>query len=143
MYYITKILEFDAGHRVLNHESKCANFHGHRYKAECCFTNSSLDDIGRIIDFSCIKAIVGKWIDDNWDHTMILHILDKKFGDILQTAGNKKVYYMQKNPTAENMSKYLFYKANELLSKQRIKCVEIKLWETPTAFAVFKELPIL
>jgi len=138
MYNITKILEFDAGHRVLNHESKCANFHGHRYKAECTFSNRDLDSIGRVIDFSCIKEILGSWIDDNWDHTMILHPQDKKFGDILEAEGNKKVYYMSKNPTAENMSEYLFLKANQLLLSRGIKCTEIKLWETPTAYAIYK-----
>ena len=31
---ITKCIEWDMGHRVPNHESKCRNPHGHRYKCE-------------------------------------------------------------------------------------------------------------
>ncbi|MBI4225594.1 6-carboxytetrahydropterin synthase [Candidatus Roizmanbacteria bacterium] len=31
---ITKIIEFDMGHRIPNHKSQCRNLHGHRYKLE-------------------------------------------------------------------------------------------------------------
>lgn len=136
MYTITRILEFDAGHRVVNHESKCKNFHGHRYKVEATLISINLDNLGRVIDFGIVKQILGKWIDDNWDHTMILNIKDKKFGDILEAEGNKKVYYLNENPTAEYMALYLLNKANELLCSYNILCQQILLWETPNCNAV-------
>ena len=40
---ITRKLEFDAGHRVMNHESKCATCHGHRYVLEV-----TAEDIRRV-----------------------------------------------------------------------------------------------
>jgi len=133
----SRIIEFDAGHRVYGHESKCKNFHGHRYKVEIHCTAKQLDSIGRIIDFSKIKQEVGGWVDTNWDHTMILDERDKTLGELLQQQGNKPVFYMKENPTAENMSKFLYFKANELLETYNIKCTKIVLWETPNCFSIY------
>lgn len=70
---ICKRIEWDAAHRVLRHESKCATLHGHRYAAEIACSADALDDLGRVIDFGVIKEVVGKWIDDNWDHNTLLN----------------------------------------------------------------------
>src|SRR5262249_14498003 len=51
----TRLLQFDAGHRVYQHEGKCANLHGHRYTAEITAQAEALDKIGRVIDFSVLK----------------------------------------------------------------------------------------
>lgn len=51
MITVTRVLEFDAGHRVVNHESKCATLHGHRYKVEIVAAAPGLDSLGRVIDF--------------------------------------------------------------------------------------------
>jgi 6-pyruvoyltetrahydropterin/6-carboxytetrahydropterin synthase len=59
---ITKIIERDMGHRVLNHKSKCSNLHGHRYKAYITMEGEIIQakgdtNEGMVIDFSDIKAI--------------------------------------------------------------------------------------
>ena len=33
---VVKIIQWDMGHRVMNHRSICRGLHGHRYKAEIC-----------------------------------------------------------------------------------------------------------
>ena len=33
---VVKIIQWDMGHRVVNHRSICKGIHGHRYKAEIC-----------------------------------------------------------------------------------------------------------
>ena len=33
----TRRIEFDAAHRVMEHESKCRHLHGHRYAIEATF----------------------------------------------------------------------------------------------------------
>ena len=72
MITVTRRLEWDAMHRIPLHESKCKAFHGHRYVAEITCTAEGLDQLGRVIDFGVIKGIVGRWIDERWDHTAIL-----------------------------------------------------------------------
>ena len=37
---ITKIIQWDMGHRIQNHRSICRGLHGHRYKAEICIEGS-------------------------------------------------------------------------------------------------------
>jgi len=128
----TRILEFDAGHRLINHESKCKYLHGHRYKIEISFYADHLDQIGRVVDFSCIKKILGTWIDSNLDHTTILHIDDKNLGNAIEIETKQKIYYMDCNPTAENIVKHLFEDIiPSLFIKTDIKCSSIKLHETP------------
>lgn len=69
---ITKRLEFDYGHRLVGHESKCAHYHGHRGAVEVTVEAEALDGVGRVIDFSAIKSEFGTWLDETFDHAMLL-----------------------------------------------------------------------
>ena len=42
---------FCAGHRLVGHEGKCRNLHGHNYTLEVYLTGQEQDEIGRILDF--------------------------------------------------------------------------------------------
>lgn len=156
---------FDAGHRVVNHESKCAHLHGHRYTVEIYATQKLeqppvaevlvmpkaeyLDDVGRVIDFSVLKERIGGWIDDAWDHGLILWAADPLLKDIKNmivatpevSEGRcigimQKYYEMPYNPTAENMAKYLLEEiCPRLLGGTGVYVTKIRLWETPNCFA--------
>ena len=57
---IGKIIQWDMGHRVLNHRSVCKGLHGHRYKAEICVEGDLVEkkdvsEEGMVIDFADIK----------------------------------------------------------------------------------------
>ena len=144
-YEITRRLEFDAGHRVYGHESKCAHIHGHRYTVfVTCSPNHGLDDIGRVIDFSVIKAKVGTWIDENLDHGMLLFKDDplvywwreNEFGEV------HKHYIMDDNPTAENIAKLIYWKAYALFRvayNGPIRIVKVVVQETPNCSASYSE----
>lgn len=71
MRTITRRLEIDAGHRLMNHESKCRNVHGHRYVFEVTVGAENLDGSGRVIDFGVVKQELGGWLDEHWDHGFI------------------------------------------------------------------------
>lgn len=129
----TRSIGFDAGHRVVNHESKCRTLHGHRYTAEItCY--GQLDTLGRVIDFSKIKEVVGAWIDEQWDHAMILYRNDPDLEKLQSCSGYKPVFVMDANPTAENMAALLMRVAEGLLMPYDIKVNKVKLWETPNCF---------
>ena len=66
-------LTFCSGHRVLGHESKCANAHGHNYSVFIHASADKLDSLGRVIDFGVIKQILNPWLDTNWDHTFLVY----------------------------------------------------------------------
>ncbi len=126
-------IEFDAAHRIIDHESKCKMLHGHRYILEITFTSpSGLDNLGRVIDFGNIKEILGTWINKNFDHNTILSIKDKKLGDLISAQTGQKIYYLPENPTAENIAKYLFEKiCPELFAEYQVDITKIRIFETP------------
>ena len=69
----TRRIQFCAGHRVKNHESKCRNLHGHNYVVWITAKlDAGTDELGRVVDFSVLKARIGGWIEDAWDHGFIL-----------------------------------------------------------------------
>lgn len=153
MITITKRFEFDAAHRVLRHESKCKHLHGHRYVADVTVTAPELDDLGRVIDFGVLKQLVGTWIDENWDHNILLHHEDPlaSFAHILEAGrisgkdgtydvadeifAGKMPYIFPDNPTAENIAHKLYEKATELLVVHDISVLNVRVFETPTCWA--------
>jgi len=136
MITCTRRIEFDAAHRIINHESKCKMLHGHRYCLEATFVAADLDNLGRVIDFGVIREVLGGWIDDNFDHNTILSIKDKKLGEKIAEITGQKIYYMAQNPTAENIANYIFAEiCPKLFADKNVKCFALKLYETPNCYA--------
>ncbi len=131
---ITRKLEIDAGHRLMNHESKCRHAHGHRYVFEVEASAPTLDNIGRVIDFGELKKILGTWLDDHWDHAFIYQTGDP-IGDWLNEHAQRS-YPMPVPPTAENLSRHFLEKARFLMLGTGIEIVSVKLWETPNCYAL-------
>ncbi|MBB5411157.1 6-pyruvoyl-tetrahydropterin synthase [Paraburkholderia sp. HC6.4b] len=64
--------DISCGHRVYGNEGKCQNLHGHNYRIHFACEAASLDDLGRIIDFGSIKTLLCDWVENHWDHRMLL-----------------------------------------------------------------------
>lgn len=139
----TRRIQFCAGHRVYGHESKCANLHGHNYVAMVTAAAECLDGIGRVIDFSVLKDRVGGWIDDNWDHGMVLWVNDKATIDAVSGLagtcnGSQKLFLLPTNPTAENMAEHLVTQVCPVLLRGTGVVVEsVELWETENCKATY------
>jgi len=132
----TRRIEFDAAHRVMEHESKCKHLHGHRYALEATFVAKDLDNLGRVIDFGAVKETLGNWIDAHWDHATILHEKDKALGEAISAQTGQVIFYLPYNPTAENMARYLFeHICPELFKGASVSCSYIRLFETPNCSA--------
>lgn len=131
----TRRIEFDAAHRVMQHEGKCKHLHGHRYALEATFVGEGLDALGRVVDFAVIKEKLGSWILENWDHATILFDQDKSLGSAIENHTGQRIFYLAKNPTAENMADYLFSAVcPNLFNGLGIRCIGVKLYETPNCF---------
>lgn len=139
MLTCTRRLEWDAMHRIPNHEGACKAFHGHRYVAEITCAADTFDECGRIIDFGSIKALVGGWIDDHWDHTAILMHGDPDPAALAIAASNERmgrpVYWTDGPPTAEVVVGELAQVAVRLLEPHGVRVARVRLWETPNASA--------
>lgn len=137
----TRRVEFDAAHRVLEHEGKCRNLHGHRYVIEASFTADGLDALGRVVDFGVIRALLGAWVDDNWDHTTILFERDQALGKSISEITGQTIFYLPSNPTAENMASYLLEEiCPKIFTDLGVVCVAIRLYETPNCSVVVTDL---
>lgn len=134
---ITRRIEFDSGHRVYQHESKCAHLHGHRYVAEITVTSPKLDTLGRVVDFSVLKTEVGGWVDNNWDHNFLVHADDPLRGYLEGGDLHGRWPYVMKhgNPTAENIAHELFEVAVLLLEPYPITVKRVRVYETPNCWA--------
>jgi 6-pyruvoyltetrahydropterin/6-carboxytetrahydropterin synthase len=133
-YGITKTIEFCYGHRLLNHQGKCCHLHGHNGLVEIDIEADSLDALGMVVDFSEIKQALKTWIDDNLDHQMLLYSKDPLVSFLSQMG--EPVYIMEENPTAENIAKLIYHQAQ----KQGFKVTEVRLWETSSSYASYREL---
>lgn len=136
MTNIIQRIEIDAGHRLLKHEGKCRNLHGHRYVFEVELTAPRLDHVGRVLDFSEVKRVLGGWLDENWDHGY-LHELEDPIGKLAAAEGLKS-YVLPFPPTAENMSEYFYGVASSLLSGFPVTVVGVTVHETPNCRAVHR-----
>ncbi len=129
----TRRLEIDAGHRLLKHEGKCRHVHGHRYVFEITCTADELDDVGRVIDFGAIKAEVGSWLDEQWDHGFLAEHGDP-IVDWLK-ANEMKHCVLDVPPTAENLARIVRDMAVTLLAPYSIGVYAVRCRETPNCWA--------
>lgn len=140
----TRRLEFDMGHRLQRHESKCSRIHGHRYAVELT-CEAALDAVGRVIDFGKIKEVVGGWIDAELDHrlmleqddpicAMIVNGLAAESDDVPEEMWPVGVPF---SPTAENLARFIAEEAAALLDENApgVRLVHVRLYETPNGWA--------
>lgn len=138
-YTIVRVLRIDAGHRVYGHEGRCASVHGHSYSFHIYLSAPSLDVLGRVLDFGAVKHSIGSWLEDKWDHSMILWELDpiSKLWTEGDLVGNK-YFLLPFNPTAEALASYLLKRANELIHDidDGLTVTRVDCWETPSCMAI-------
>lgn len=136
---IMKQVKFCAGHRLVGHEGKCANLHGHNYIAQIFVTGNEVDHLGRIVDFAVINRLFKGWIDQHWDHGMLLWDQDREAIEALNTLEISRVFLLPYNPTAENMARYLLFEvAPELLDQiagYQVTVTRVIVWETENSAA--------
>lgn len=139
--YVTISKHMDCAHRVINHVSKCRNYHGHSYLYDLTFQYDQLQDIGYSIDFAELKRVGVQWIEDFMDHGAILNPHDTA---ILKTCVDldSKLWLMSLNgygefcnPSVENIVKEVFL-AMEILFEDypHLRIFEIKMNETPNCY---------
>ncbi|MBX9580424.1 MAG: 6-carboxytetrahydropterin synthase [Gemmataceae bacterium] len=132
MFRVTKEIHFCYGHRLLDYAGKCRHLHGHNGKAVIAVEAPALDRLGMVVDFGEVKRLVGRWIDDTLDHTMLLHRDDPIIPE-LRKAGERYIE-LDVNPTAENIARLIFDHA----AGAGLPVVEVTLWETENSFATYR-----
>jgi len=130
---VTKSIDFCYGHRLLDHDGQCRYLHGHNGRLEIDMEAEALDHRGMVVDFGKVKDLIKGWIDANLDHRMILCRRDPAI-PALRDLG-EPLYLIDGNPTAENLVRLIFEQARRI----GLSVVEVRLWETPTSYATYRE----
>jgi len=118
MYRLRVKAHFDAAHRLDNYEGKCSRLHGHRWKVEVFVKGTRLNKAGLLVDFTVMKSKLDK-IVETFDHSYLNEI--KEIG----------------NPTAENLSRYIYQNFKEL--PVSVKLEKVRVWESPDSWSEYSE----
>lgn len=131
MYRIAKELHFCYGHRLMNHKGKCKRLHGHNARVLITVETKQLDADGMVMDFSDLKKDVSNWLDEQFDHQMLLFKEDP-IVPALKSSG-EPFRILDVHPTAENLARLIFDYVKEL----GFPVSEVTLWETHSCFASY------
>ncbi len=141
--HITRRLEFDAGHRIPNHDSQCRHLHGHRYAIEVTVSGDIVtadggSEQGMVADFSGIKALVYKHIVEPWDHAFLAYTKDAPVVDFLRSIPGHRTVLFDAPPTAEHLSLTALRILEQAFAGtygKRIRVEQIRIYETPNCWA--------
>lgn len=154
---IAKNFGFDYGHRVWNQllrpdlslttQCKCRYLHGHRGSLDVIVEGPVTN--GMITDFKHFN-VFKKWLDDYIDHKFILDSNDPNYDVIIGKTSltydkpshyehEESFYVVDFVPTSENLCKFFFEKASEILNDgiAPAKVVGVRFKETPSSECVY------
>jgi 6-pyruvoyltetrahydropterin/6-carboxytetrahydropterin synthase len=114
--------EFSSAHILHGHPGNCKRMHGHNWLVEAEVEGDNTNEIGMVIDFKDIKNNLKE----------IISSLDHQFLNDLEP-------FINENPTAENISKYIYKELSNNINTDNIKVSKIKLWETSNSAVTYTE----
>jgi 6-pyruvoyltetrahydropterin/6-carboxytetrahydropterin synthase len=125
VYEVSKDFLFSASHQIRMHGGKCERLHGHNWRVRLHARASSLNRLGMVVDFADLYRI-GSELCARFDHQNM----------------NEVPPFVEVNPTAENVSRYLYEEANRALAQAegpRVVITRVEVWENDHSLAVYRE----
>jgi 6-pyruvoyltetrahydropterin/6-carboxytetrahydropterin synthase len=128
LYEVTIRNRFAAAHSLVDYQGPCSRVHGHTWYVEVSVCGSELNQLGMLIDFHELKRLLNNIIEQ----------LDHQNLNFLEPFVNGK----GANPTAENLAKYIFdgLKHDLTALNDQLKVGYVRVWESPDASAVYREV---
>jgi 6-pyruvoyltetrahydropterin/6-carboxytetrahydropterin synthase len=142
---IAKEIQIDVGHRVPDHDSKCRNVHGHRYRIVLAVEGEPVDERGNpedgmVIDFARLGDALREIIHEPCDHGFIVAMYDCELVEALAQLRTKTVVVLFP-PTAERLAQWWGEDLKVLLWTWGIVLHSLTVWETPTSCATWTPPP--
>lgn len=123
MFVVSVQAHYDSAHFLRKYHGKCEKMHGHRYVVELALTANALDESGITYDFVIVKKHL-RGLADYLDHENL----------------NELPPFTELEPSAENQARYIYEEMKRLLpSPMNDAVLYVKVWETPTQFALYSE----
>jgi 6-pyruvoyltetrahydropterin/6-carboxytetrahydropterin synthase len=129
MFSVMQELHFCYGHRLLGHPGKCGRLHGHNGVLRVTLRAEALDRQGMVADFDHIASAMRTFLDQGFDHRMLLH-KDDPAAAALRAAGEAFIA-LEVSPTAENLARLAFDHARG----QGFPVAAVELVEQPGSIA--------
>lgn len=105
--------QFSAAHSLAGYDGDCKHVHGHNWTVEVFVRCRELNDIGIGIDFRNIKQDI-RDIIKNIDHSYL----------------NEHPEFKERNPSSENIARFLYLKLGEKINSNAAKVSRVKVSET-------------
>jgi len=122
MYEVLIKSDFSGAHNLRGYRGRCEKLHGHNWNVEARFERDTLDDIGIAADFKVLKSKL-KGVLKKMDHSYL----------------NRLASFKKKNPSAENIAKFIFDQLNASLGKKDIALKSVTIWESDSSCATYYE----
>ena len=132
MFRVTREFEFCFGHRLMDYDGKCRQPAWAQRQGVRHARGRPLDRLGMVVDFVEIKRVIGTWIDDTLDHTLLLQ-KDDPLVKTLRAAGEKVLPLDDEPDDGEHGQADL-----RIRQDQGLPVVEVTMWETPYSYATYK-----
>jgi 6-pyruvoyltetrahydropterin/6-carboxytetrahydropterin synthase len=147
MIEVTKVISFEAAHRLSKHRGACRNIHGHTYTLAVTLAGeATLDD--KVLDFKELSSLLRDEFIDGvhaWDHALVLNPADPLlandgFVSAISALGLRLVRMRTAvDPTAESMVAEVLDRLAgcgvPLGYRSPYGVVRVELFETPTSSA--------
>jgi 6-pyruvoyltetrahydropterin/6-carboxytetrahydropterin synthase len=142
MHTIFKDFSFAAAHAIRGHTGGCQNMHGHNYRVRVHLRARRLDELGMVLDFADLKAIMQEVVGP-FDHRVL----------------NEVPPFDERNTTAELLAQYVFDEVSKRLpggaaggegaggeggraaaaaGEPRIAVARVEVWENDTSCAAYE-----
>lgn len=121
MYRIGVTADFSAAHFLEGYAGSCEAVHGHNYRVEAVVEADEPDNIGLVMDFRAVRKTLGEIIG-RLDHRLL----------------NESPPFDSGNPSSENIARHIFDEMEKVLGSGPPKLVEVRVWETPGAWAAYR-----
>ena len=152
MFQIKKEIVWEMGHRLMNHPGKCANLHGHSYKAIFTVEGDLDEETGMVLDFYYFGA-VKEHIDKKYDHAFMFNSQDPIYKMLRKSnfyPEGLKLCSFPWEPTAENIAEQLWTEIVNVLvltrgmmqnthpDRKGCRLIEVTIYETATCCATYR-----
>lgn len=122
MYTIKVTSHFSSAHNLREYKGACEALHGHNWKVRLAVSGDQLGPSGMLMDFKDLKSALRQVLKE-LDHAYL----------------NELEFFVQNNPTSENLARYIFDKVSELLKDVVVE--EVAVWETENSMACYSGRP--
>lgn len=122
MFDLSIETQFSSAHQLRGYKGKCEALHGHNWRVQVTISSDKLNDIGMVVDFHDLRAIVNEAIT-SLDHSFL----------------NDVFPFTEINPSSENIAKWIYESIRKKIKEKNCNISSVTVWENETSSATYYE----